>query len=170
MPRYNPEEYDMVENRIARFLDDYPDGRIITREMTSEEDRRKSYWVVMAEIFIDHEDQHARCPKASGWAFEIEGTSGANATAALENCETSAIGRALANAGYSGNKRASRSEMRKVTRKDNPIPDEFVNQINQAENVDKLTELWAEATEAGWAEDLQKLFSARKQVIGKING
>jgi hypothetical protein len=40
----------------------------------------------------------------------------ANKTSALENAETSAIGRALANAGYSGNKRTSRQEMEKVAR------------------------------------------------------
>jgi hypothetical protein len=163
MARFNLNDYDMVENRIARFLEDFPDGRIITREMTTDNDRAKGYWVVMAEIFTDHEDQHARCAKASGWAFEIEGTAGANATAALENCETSAIGRALANAGYSGNKRASQSEMKKVARADKPIPEEFVNQISEASSIDELTKLWDTAVNEGYAEDLRKVFGARKQ-------
>jgi hypothetical protein len=40
----------------------------------------------------------------------------ANKTSALENAETSAIGRALAQAGYSGDKRVTREEMAKVAR------------------------------------------------------
>jgi hypothetical protein len=56
--------------------------------------------------------------KSTGLAFEIDGQGMANKTSALENAETSAIGRALANAGYSGNKRASREEMAKVARAD----------------------------------------------------
>jgi len=163
MPRFNLEDYDTVESRITQFLSDYPDGRIITREVTAEGDRGKGYWVVMAEVFTDHEDQHARCPKASGWAFEIEGTAGANVTAALENCETSAIGRALANAGYSGNKRASQSEMKKVSRAENPIPPDFIDAVNNAPDMKALNELWEKAVSQGYAEDLRKLFGARKQ-------
>lgn len=165
MPRFNLDEYDLVENRIAKFLEDYPDGRIVTREMTGEADRAKGYWVVEAEIFTDHEDQHARCPKATGWAFEIEGTAGANATSALENCETSAIGRALANAGYSGKKRPSQEEMKKVARADNPVPADFVEKVSTAESMDSLMELWDTAVKNGWSDELGKVFSARKKVV-----
>ena len=59
-------------------------------------------------------------PKATGLAFEVDGQGMANKTSALENAETSAIGRALANAGYSGNKRTSRQEMEKVARGQTP--------------------------------------------------
>lgn len=165
MVRFNLEEYDMVENRIARFLDDYPDGRIVTYETTSKQDRERGYWVVRAQIFTDHEDQHMNCAKASGLAFEIEGTAGANQTSALENAETSAIGRALANAGYSGRKRPSQTEMAKVIRKDNPVPSEFVDEIKTAQTIDQLNKLWEVATDKGWASDVQKLFTARKQVL-----
>jgi hypothetical protein len=47
----------------------------------------------------------------------------ANKTSALENCETSAIGRALANMGLSGDQRASREEMAKVQRGVAPTKD-----------------------------------------------
>lgn len=165
MPRFNLDEYDLVENRIARFLEEHPDGRIMTYEVTSEDDRAKGYWVVRAEIYIDHEDQHARCAKASGIAFEVEGTAGANATSSLENCETSAIGRALANAGYSGRKRPSQEEMKKVVRADNPVSPEFIEKVSTAASQDELKKLWEEGLEKGWSEQIQKIFSARKKVV-----
>jgi hypothetical protein len=56
---------------------------------------------------------------ATGWAEEVRGQGNVNKTSHLENCETGAVGRALANAGLSGsdfNKRPSREEMGKVVR------------------------------------------------------
>jgi hypothetical protein len=59
-------------------------------------------------------------PWTTGLAEETVQGRGVNATSALENCETSAIGRALANAGYATKgKRASREEMSKVAAKAN---------------------------------------------------
>lgn len=166
MTRFNIENYDTVESRIAKFHNDYPDGRIITFECTRQDDRAKGIWMVKAEIFLDHGDHHADLPKATGFAFEVEGTAGANVTASLENCETSAIGRALANAGYSGNKRASQTEMKKVMRKEEPIPADFIEKASTAPGMEELTALWNTAVEKGWAEDLQKVFTARKQALG----
>jgi len=54
---------------------------------------------------------------ATGWAAESVAERGVNATSHVENCETSSVGRALANAGWAGtdvNKRPSQEEMRKV--------------------------------------------------------
>jgi hypothetical protein len=56
---------------------------------------------------------------ATGYAEEVRGSGNVNRTSHVENCETSAVGRALANAGYAGsdvNKRPSREEMSKVQR------------------------------------------------------
>ena len=170
MARFNLEDYETVEERIKRFYQDNPDGRIVAYELTSEEDRARKMWVVRAQVFIDHDDQHANCPKASGMAFEIEGTAGANQTSSLENAETSAIGRALANAGYSGNKRASREEMAKVQRgtpKQAPvtIPDDFLTAIDACVSVEELEGLWKDALSKGFADKTQELFSKRKKAI-----
>jgi hypothetical protein len=47
----------------------------------------------------------------TGYAYEREGASQINKTSALENCETSSIGRALAAAGYGGTEYASANEV-----------------------------------------------------------
>ena len=67
---------------------------------------------------------------ATGYAEETRGAGNVNRTSHVENCETSAIGRALANAGYAGSdmtKRPSREEMSKVNRHpvSNPTPSPY---------------------------------------------
>jgi hypothetical protein len=172
MPQFNLDEYELVEDRIRRFYEDHPDGRITTMEITTPEDRAKGVWVVRAEIYIDHEDQHAHCPKASGWAFEVEGTAGANRTSALENAETSAIGRALANADYAKGKRPSRQEMAKAqagppvkTRESIEVPAEFMARIKSSEDLEALGVLWEEAVKNGWTEEVRSHFTARRKEV-----
>lgn len=171
MGQFNLEDYETVEERIRRFYADWPDGRIVSYELTDKKDREKGYWVVRAQIFIDHDDQHAACPKATGLAFEIEGTAGANKTASLENAETSAIGRALANAGYSGNKRASREEMEKVIRGPVPtapepeIPEAFLISVDAAVSVEELQALWNDSVNAGYSNKVSKIVAKKKREL-----
>jgi len=108
---FNLEDYETVEERLVKFWKDYPDGRIDTRLVEASATR----FIVQAYIYRTEADQH---PWSSGLAEETISGRGVNATSALENCETSAIGRALANAGYATKgKRASREEMSKVKAK-----------------------------------------------------
>jgi hypothetical protein len=116
MANFNLNDYELVETRIGKFYALYEDGRIITTNETTPADREKGLWVIRTAIFTCLEDFKAGAPKATGFAFEQDGGSGASRFSALENCETSSIGRALANMGLHGNKRASRSEMEKVQR------------------------------------------------------
>lgn len=123
MANFNLADYETVEERLARFLKDHPDARVITENLTTPTDRSVNMWVVKTTIYLSDADQERQLPKATGHAFEIDGVNGmANKTSALENCETSSIGRALANAGYSGNRRATREEMAKVERGQTPKP------------------------------------------------
>jgi hypothetical protein len=70
----------------------------------------------MARIYRTEAD--AKC-WTTGIAEETVASRGVNQTSALENCETSAIGRALANAGYATKgKRPSKEEMQKVAKGD----------------------------------------------------
>ena len=99
MPAFNLAEYETVAERIKRFYKDYPDARIVTKNLTQQHDRAISTWVVYAEIYLNRDDQLNNLPKATGLAFEVDGVGMANKTSALENAETSAIGRALSQAG-----------------------------------------------------------------------
>lgn len=119
MATFNLADYETVEERLRKFYTLYEDGRIETVLVN----REGNMWVVKAMVFLSAGDQANALVKASGYAFEIDGQGMANKTSALENAETSAIGRALANMGLSGNKRASREEMQKVQRAQTPAKD-----------------------------------------------
>jgi hypothetical protein len=120
MANFNLNDYETVEERIKRFLKDNEDGRIITDNLTTLQDRQVGLWVTRSFVYLNASDQEKCLPKGSGLAFEVDSQKGPQATSGLEVCETSSIGRALANAGYSGNRRASRTEMEKVARGNQP--------------------------------------------------
>lgn len=154
MGAFNPAEYETVAERIKRFYADYPEGRIVTKNLTTEQDRLASTWVVKASIFIPNyqftdESKYLEqyVLKATGLAFEVDGQGMANKTSALENAETSAIGRALANANYSGDKRASREEMEKVARANAPKRDWMgeADALALVYNLEGLRKLYSEA-------------------------
>jgi hypothetical protein len=113
---FNLADYEPVEKRLGyktdakSFWEDYPSGRIETDLVICEKER----YVFKAYLFKDIKDDIAF---ATGHAEETVSSRGVNQTSALENCETSAIGRALANAGYAPKgKRPSREEMTKVVK------------------------------------------------------
>lgn len=143
--RFNLEDYETVEQRIKRFFEANPDGRITTEWINqNEQQETKRTWVVSASVFLTAGDQANFLPKATGLAFEVDGTGGANQQAALENAETSAIGRALANMNLSGNKRASREEMQKVSK---PEVD-WIKEAGEIMNVKDLRTLYTKAKAA----------------------
>jgi len=105
---FNLDDYETVEERLIKYWKDHPDGQIHTKLLESTTSR----FIVEASIYRTEADLR---PWTTGLAEETVQGRGVNATSALENCETSAIGRALANAGYATKgKRASREEMSKV--------------------------------------------------------
>ena len=115
--------YEEVKDRIPLFYEKFPDGRIIT-QILSEDD---GHVTIMASLFKDDIDQAANTPLSTGIAREEPG---GNVPAYTENCETSAIGRALANYNLYGNvakgsgKRASIEEMTSnIMSKPKPKPD-----------------------------------------------
>jgi hypothetical protein len=109
---FNLDDYETVEERLIKFWKQHEQGRIITTLISSS----SSQFIVRAELYKDG----SGLIWTTGLAEETVQGRGVNSTSALENCETSAIGRALANAGYATKgKRASREEMTKVAVKAN---------------------------------------------------
>ncbi len=106
---FDPSGYATVAQRIELFYRNHPNGRIgtelINRDATSV--------TFKASVYRSETDP---APAATGWATEREGDGDINTVACLENTETSAIGRALANLGFTASKqRPSVEEMQKAS-------------------------------------------------------
>jgi hypothetical protein len=107
---FDPSRYATVAERIALFYRSHPNGRILT-ELVNRDAESVTF---KALVFRGDGDT---VPAATGWATEREGDGDINTVACLENTETSAIGRALANLGYTASReRPSVEEMRKAAR------------------------------------------------------
>ena len=108
MAHFDLSLYETVAQRLVRWWTEYPDGRIIT----SIHHYDGSTIIMRAECY-NNDDRLI----ATGYAEEVFGNSPVNKTSFLENCETSAIGRAISNSriGHTG-ERASSTEMEKVNR------------------------------------------------------
>ena len=112
MANFDLSKYIPVYSRITSFYEKYPDGRIVTELVSLNED--SGFVCIKASAFRSRDDAE---PSSTGHAFEIRGQGYVNNTSHIENGETSAIGRALANLGFSiENGIASREEMEKVNR------------------------------------------------------
>ena len=118
MAHFDLSLYETVAQRLERFWTSYPQGQIVTTMMHYD----ASTVIFRCETY----DNDGRII-AHGWAEEVMGNSPVNKTSFLENCETSAIGRAISNGplGHTG-ERSSSTEMEKVNRVNSaPAPDTF---------------------------------------------
>ncbi len=86
--------YAEVNQRIKAFRMVYPTG-IIESEMLSNENG-----VCIFKAIVGYRDDNEIYKLATGTAYEKENSSFINKTSYIENCETSAIGRALGIAGF----------------------------------------------------------------------
>lgn len=140
---FNLDNYETVKDRITRFYADHANGRILTK-LVNNPDTLSEYAAFKAYIYLDD------VLKSTGYAMEQKGQ-GVNRDAWVENSETSAIGRALANMDYCGTMRPSREEMQKVGNQ--PISPDMVQWITGIET-------------AGTMEDLQTLFAGAWKAAG----
>jgi len=130
MSKFNLNEYETVKQRKERFYNDHADGRIVVELCNTL--NPLDYALFVAKVYLNKGDQEKGLCKATGYALEVRDTElkttkdkytgelkeyeSVNYSSWTENCEESAVGRALDNAGYSGNKKPSRDEMEKAQR------------------------------------------------------
>lgn len=107
---FNLADYEPVDSRIHKFWAEHPDGRIHTEIVLINE----TEIVIKASIYADKDDMR---PVAIDFAQETRNSSPINKVSFVENCSTSAIGRALATYAYSAKgKRPSQTEIEKAQR------------------------------------------------------
>ena len=136
--RGNPvQDYVTVAERIEKFYQRHENGRIVTHIV--EHDAERGFILMRAEIYRSADDA---LPAATGHAYEFKSEGYVQRTSYIEVCETSAVGRALAMAGFEVRRGiASREEMEKATRavrvepareKDKPAPAQPAKPAQQA--------------------------------------
>lgn len=116
---FNLNDYEDVDSRIHKFYEEYPDGAIRTELVSNDETHGIVVFKAIAyRTYIDANES------AIGYARGSRKDRGVDKDFWFENCETSAIGRCLANLGLSAKgKRASSLEMAKVNdAKNEPAP------------------------------------------------
>lgn len=147
MSPFNLADYEPVEARLERFWTDHPNGRVHT-ELVNGSHAGESV-VIIASVYKDKADLY---PDATGHAQETPGSNPVNKTSWIENCETSAIGRALANMGYAPKgHRPSREEMTKAAAPStSPPPARRRGRPRKAQ-----VELYEAAKDAGVDDDLR---------------
>jgi hypothetical protein len=157
---FNLEDYETVEERLTKYWKDHPDGQIHTQLL----EQTASRFIVLASIFRTEADAR---PWTTGLAEETVQGRGVNATSALENCETSAIGRALANAGYATKgKRASREEMSKVKAK---VEVQSIVQETKAKMADTAKEYVPVPVESDpWNQSFAAPVQTMEQAVGMV--
>jgi hypothetical protein len=161
MARFDLAQYSTVAERIDKFWVKYPEGRLHTQLVHFSPEQV----VIKAEVFLNREDVF---PVTSDYAEERIDSSPVNRVSMVENCATSAIGRALADLGgdFTGAKRPSAEEMMKVQRHENKPKRDWLAEAENLTDVDALRLLWAEASQGGATQTVLGKVRARAEQLG----
>ena len=113
------DHYETVKRRKLRLREDHPNAVVIPELVSSATDAER-FVIFRAKIWLEREDyKKGTEPDSVGYSLSLAGGAGADSTSWTENCEESAIGRALDNLGYYGDKRVedpkcSKEEMKQA--------------------------------------------------------
>lgn len=154
MASFDLSKYQTVQQRIDLFWTKYPNGRFNV-DIVSLTDTQV---VMKAEVWTDWAEE---TPRAVDYAEERPTTSGVNKTSHIENCSTSALGRAISQLGGELSPtglKPSREEMEKVARL---TENDFYVAMSAALTVEELRSLYAEAQKAGVSSQLLKEIADR---------
>mgnify|MGYP000238701027 FL=1 len=124
-------KYTEVAKRVEAFRKHFGFKYGITTDIIIDDGKRV---VIKSKIF---DLVNSTIPVGEGYAEEIRGSSNVNKTSAIENCETSAIGRALASCGLHGGQYASMDEIIKADRNNTAIDNNDLEEKDKPDsNVD----------------------------------
>ena len=157
-------DYSEVKDRIPLFWQKHPEGCINTDIVEVAPD----YVVIKAFLYANQTDPR---PLATGLAHELRTASKINQASYVENCETSAIGRALANYGMAGtSERPSAEEMQKAERTKGQLHNEIAELCRELGK--EVDEVYTKS-KAAWKkkelslEDYQKILAGLKKQKGE---
>jgi hypothetical protein len=153
MAHFDLNQYQTVQERIDLFWEKYPGGRFDLQIVNLTE----TQVIIRAQVWTDKSEEY---PTTVDFAEERIGTSPVNKISHVENCSTSALGRAISALGNEFSpkgKRPSREEMEKVAR---GVPNrKFLDEAEAlGKDIDKLRLLYSEA----------KTANASEEVLGRI--
>lgn len=131
--------YVEVNERIKAFWQLCPNGRIYTQIVTID----NGICVIKAEVYENMQEDY---PRATGIAYEKEGSTFINKTSYIENCETSAVGRALGNAGIGIDTSVASAEevQNAIKQQENEVPKLSSEEIKILEATEKKYNLSGE--------------------------
>jgi len=142
MAMFNLSEYQTVQERIDLFWQKWSNGRINVELVSFTPDQV----VFKAEVYLNRDDVY---PATVDYAEERLGSSPVNKTSFVENCATSAVGRAISMLGGEFSpkgKRPSASEMSKVARLTaEPVTRNWQVALDNINDIEGLRSLYNEA-------------------------
>jgi hypothetical protein len=150
MAHFNLNEYQTVQERIDLFWKKFPEGRF-KLDIVSQSDNQV---IIKASVWTDKNDKH---PTTVDFAEERIGTSPVNKISHVENCATSALGRAISALGGEFSpkgKRPSREEMDKVARNSKATVKDWSAMADAlGDDIEGLRLLYSEAKTGGASDE-----------------